>query len=392
MGLLLHLQTRLHDSALQPQYICATCNEIIDGFLTLRQRAVNNEKIVLKYQLEIAQKGLKEVLEQIKNTDEYEENEIKNTEEYEENEKHGEMKTGEDDEDAASILKPESFQCNQCEEVFSENSILKHHMKTKHPPNHECSTCNLVFKRKHSLIKHKKSFHDGLFTPCDICDKLVKDLGYHKRSVHKKILFNCESCGKSYTSKSALDYHKQRVHSTDSTDVCQYCAAELSVKSMKLHIKLKHSGQVERTIPCQHNNCSKLFRTNQQATVHYKTTHLNMKEMCCYCNKEFKNLVSHISQIHKQSKHTCDQCGKSFSKNHDMKLHKERIHYERRYMCPVCGKRLSKIQEHMRRIHPDFNYDPANIQIAPPASASIETRILTLPVVKDEMIVLPFFS
>ena len=34
-----------------------------------------------------------------------------------------------------------------------------------------------------------------------------------------------------------------------------------------------------------------------------------------------------------------------------------------RYMCPVCGKRLSKIQEHMRRIHPDFNYDPANIQV-----------------------------
>ena len=32
-------------------------------------------------------------------------------------------------------------------------------------------------------------------------------------------------------------------------------------------------------------------------------------------------------------------------------------------MCPVCGKRLSKIQEHMRRIHPDFNYDPANIQV-----------------------------
>ena len=142
---------------------------------------------------------MKEVFKQIKNTDE-----------YEENEKHVEMKTGEDDEDAASILKPESFHCNQCEEVFSENSILKYHTKTKHPPNHECSNCNLVFKRKHSLIKHKKSFHDGLFTPCDICDKLVKDLGYHKRSVHKKILFNCESCGKSYTSKviAMIEYFK----------------------------------------------------------------------------------------------------------------------------------------------------------------------------------------
>ena len=34
-GLLLHLQTRLHDSALQPQYICSTCNGKFKQYLSL---------------------------------------------------------------------------------------------------------------------------------------------------------------------------------------------------------------------------------------------------------------------------------------------------------------------------------------------------------------------
>ena len=95
----------------------------------------------------------------------------------------------------------EHLQCNKCEETFTEKLKLNHHMKTIHLPDHQCSICNISFKRKQSLIKHRKSYHEGLFTPCDICEKPVKDLGYHKRSVHQKIMHSCATCNKTYTSK-----------------------------------------------------------------------------------------------------------------------------------------------------------------------------------------------
>ena len=95
----------------------------------------------------------------------------------------------------------EHLQCNKCEETFTEKLKLSHHMKTIHLPDHQCSICNISFKRKQSLIKHRKSYHEGLFTPCDICEKPVKDLGYHKRSVHQKIMHSCATCNKTYTSK-----------------------------------------------------------------------------------------------------------------------------------------------------------------------------------------------
>lgn len=62
----------------------------------------------------------------------------------------------------------------------------------------------------------------------------------------------------------------------------------------------------------------------------------------------------HVKRDHlKQRNHVCSQCGKSFFKKYDLKIH-NRIHTdERPYVCRACGKRFhhrSHIIRH-ERIH-----------------------------------------
>jgi len=384
IGLLLELQTRLDDESLYPQFICSFCSDKLNDFLELKEKALESERIVLKYQAEIEKHGLRHVMNSIE-------------QEYP---TITQDNTWENIDEKVKVKSERGFKCETCDESFDVKLSLKLHMKTSHVKKIKCDLCNLVFKRKYSLMKHKRLIHEDLYSQCDICDKRVKDLSYHNRSAHQNITFDCE-CGKKYKSKNSLDYHKSTVHSAETKEVCQYCAAELSVKSLPLHIKLKHSGQVERTVHCGNVQCTKLFRTKQQADTHYKASHLNVKYKCLYCEGEFKNIHSHVRQVHTNSKqHTCHQCGKSFSKSHDLKLHRERIHQLKRYVCPVCGKKLSKIQEHMKRIHGEKNIKMDSIQVVSSDELQhisepqdvVTSRLISIPVgVKDEIMVLPAF-
>jgi len=327
IGNMLQLQSDLKDPALLPHHVCNVCSDKIDAFLDLQGRAIESEKVILKHQKMIVEKGLQFALISI------------------ENDKNGAKE----------------------EIIHWKDKAEKRKKKT-----HSCIECDVNFKRKGALLNHNRAVHQNLSSECAECGMQVKDLNYHRRSVHQKVSFECTQCARSYTSKGALEYHTKTVHhTTDTKEVCPYCAAELSTKSMKLHLKLKHSEvPVEKSVPCQ--QCDKCFRTKQQAEVHFKSVHLNLKEECKECGGMFKNLLMHKNEMHKHGKQfTCDQCGKSFSKSHDLKLHKERIHLAKRYICPVCGKKLSKVLEHLRRIHGEKNLSMENIQEAPPANVDL---------------------
>lgn len=116
IGLLLELQTRLNDLSLYPQFICSICSDKINDFLELKEKAQENERIILKYQAEIEKQGVKFVLNKI----EGESSNIAQDNNWE-------------NKDEKKINKAERFyKCKTCTASFDCKQSLRNHMKTNH--------------------------------------------------------------------------------------------------------------------------------------------------------------------------------------------------------------------------------------------------------------------
>jgi len=259
----------------------------------------------------------------------------------------------------------EKVSCPQCgPDRIMEKRSLPGHIKTFHKAKDipcDIPECNVFFKKKADMKNHVAVVHLNKKQLCVQCGDEFKDLKYHVQTFHENIHFPCEICHKKYTTKQALNYHVKNQHGTRKKEVCDYCAVE--VFNVKHHIKMKHSGPVEKSVPCQVETCDRLFRTKQEATIHYNAAHLNKKEMCPLCGGWFKNLYTHIHQIHQsEKKHVCEQCGKAFGKKNDLQVHKDRVHLGKRYVCPECGKSISKLREHMKTVHNNTNFSMADVE------------------------------
>jgi len=396
IGNVLNLQTRLFDASLYPNHVCEKCKEVIEPFIKLQEIALAHEKFILRYQEKIKQIGvenvrislsnennaIKEVREvadlgnfdNLEDTLDYEEtaNQVISTNKicsFESIEHDNTIFESEDyvsdQNDNSKSTKEETVQCHICgPSRILKKSSLPNHLKTFHKEkdiNCEIPGCEIKFKKKSDMKKHVKNIHQGEKSLCIQCGDSFKDLHYHIKVFHENVNFPCEMCNKKYTTKQGLNFHIKHTHGDSKKEVCDYCAVE--VKHVKHHIKMMHSGIVEKKISCQEKSCLKKFRTKQEATIHYNAAHLNRKEMCPLCGGWYKNLYTHIHQTHQsEKKHVCDQCGKAFGKKNDLKVHKDRIHLLKRYICPECGKTISKIREHLKTVHNVANVNMEEIE------------------------------
>ena len=361
----------LSDCSLYPNHVCQVCCGVINPFLRLRQVVQENERFLLEFQEKIRQSGIaavqnnhgKDVTESktedcLENDDDYDDENIDNTEEaMDEEDEQSDANFNDILCDVKQNIKikdeEEIICCQLCgKSNFSKSGLAKHlrrvHGKVKVV---DCEAgCEAKFGTRSAMKRHVRNVHQDRKTLCNKCGESFKDINYHIKSVHENVNFPCDQCNKKYLSKQGLDYHIKHSHSDFKKSVCQFCAVE--VTDVKNHIKLNHSGKVEKTIPCKDENCDKMFRTKQEARTHYNAGHLNKKEMCPLCGGWYKNLYTHIHQIHQaEKKHICDECGKAFGKKHDLKVHIDRVHLLKRYVCPRCGKTISKIREHLKTVH-----------------------------------------
>eukprot|EP00092_Neocalanus_flemingeri_P001603 GFUD01001710.1.p1 GENE.GFUD01001710.1~~GFUD01001710.1.p1 ORF type:complete len:505 (-),score=129.89 GFUD01001710.1:141-1655(-) len=401
IGNVLNLQTRLFDASLYPNHVCENCQDVIMPFIKLQEIALAHEKFLLRYQEKIKQFGVQNVRISMppecdaaqSNLDEEGTNlanfdNLEDTLDFEfgsgkdldsrsqfctdkimlkEQEFHDEEveENINDQNDNSSNIKDEEVHCHICgpSRVLKKSS-LPNHLKTFHKERDidcEIPNCEIKFKKKSDMKKHVKNIHKGERSLCIQCGDSFKDLHYHIKVFHENVSFPCDMCNKKYTTKQGLNFHIKHTHGDSKKEVCHYCAVE--VKHVRHHIKMMHSGVVEKKVSCQDESCSKKFRTKQEATIHYNAAHLNKKEMCPLCGGWYKNLYTHIHQTHQsEKKHVCDQCGKAFGKKNDLKVHKDRIHLLKRYICPECGKTISKIREHLKTVHNVANVNMAEIE------------------------------
>ena len=215
-------------------------------------------------------------------------------------------------------------ECPKCPgKSFATSTFLNHirevHNVGKHV-NCAVDSCNVKFRKRGDMVRHLAVVHHNKKELCVDCGLSFKNLKYHRETVHQGLRYKCHTCDKEYKTEKMLRQHIETVHEKRRS-ICEICAVE--VIDLKNHMKLNHEGPVEKLEPCPDENCDRKFRTSQEAKKHYKSFHLEIKEMCPICGGWFKALYQHTIAVHKNNKkHVCSDCGKAFSKKHDLMMHR----------------------------------------------------------------------
>jgi len=139
-----------------------------------------------------------------------------------------------------------TFQCDQCQKIFTRNFCLKRHLET------------------HSELPSKEK--------CTTCDINVKNLYQHNRLVHGAKKFACDQCEYKTTGTRDLGRHVKAVHDKLKR-VCPECGLLIAAEHLRAHLKTAHGP---RNLSC--DLCQKLFATKDDLKRHRRTHQRNEKK------------------------------------------------------------------------------------------------------------------
>uniref|UniRef100_A0A5F9D6P9 Zinc finger protein ZFAT n=1 Tax=Oryctolagus cuniculus TaxID=9986 RepID=A0A5F9D6P9_RABIT len=191
-------------------------------------------------------------------------------------------------------LDKRSYSCPVCEKSFSEDRLIKSHIKTNHPEV-SMSTISEVLGRRVQL----KGLIGKRAMKCPYCDfyfmKNGSDLQRHIWAHEGVKPFKCSLCEYATRSKSNLKAHMNR-HSTEKTHLCDMCGKKFKSKGTLKSHKLLHTADGEGR-PCL-SPCLTLLLAPQPfrcAHCHYSCNisgslkrHYNRK----HPNEEYSNVGS----------------------------------------------------------------------------------------------------
>jgi uncharacterized Zn-finger protein len=174
--------------------------------------------------------------------------------------------------------------------------------------------------------------HHDVKHQCELCQIILssaKDLYDHVKIQHSR--FQCAYCPKTFSIKSALNVHIDRLH------------LQVERKKQKSKIRVKVECHI----------CGKLA---VRLLAHIRTHNGHSKDYkCFFCQKHFANKTSlehHVVDIHKtvpNKDHKCTLCQKAFSSQKDLKQHIRKVHCDRKYKCDLCDsafKRSAELKRH----------------------------------------------
>ena len=218
-------------------------------------------------------------------------------------------------------------QCEICGKTIYDIS-LKKHLET-HSGNRKtfkCMFCDKEYVDPKTMKEHefvhfgKKPFH---CTTCNKSFKWMSSLRGHKTTHNTEKTLGCKICGEMFRTQAKLRYHKRTIHASDGeskTYECTTCSKKLSTaKTLRQHEKI-HTG--DRKLACGFN-CSKRFKDRSELNAHMEI-HKDERHKCSYCEKSFSKKVvldAHIKSHLGVKEFQCTECEKSFLRNWMLNRH-----------------------------------------------------------------------
>ncbi|XP_036904488.1 zinc finger protein ZFAT [Sturnira hondurensis] len=198
-------------------------------------------------------------------------------------------------------LEKRSYSCPVCEKSFSEDRLIKSHIKTNHPEV-PMSTISEVLGRRVQL----KGLIGKRAMKCPYCDfyfmKNGSDLQRHIWAHEGVKPFKCSLCEYATRSKSNLKAHMNR-HSAEKTHLCDMCGKKFKSKGTLKSHKLLHTADGKQ----------------------FKCT------VCDYTAAQKPQLLRHMEQHASFKPFRCAHCHYSCNISGSLKRHYNRKHPNEEY-------------------------------------------------------------
>ncbi|XP_038199913.1 zinc finger protein ZFAT isoform X2 [Arvicola amphibius] len=223
-------------------------------------------------------------------------------------------------------LDKRSYSCPVCEKSFSEDRLIKTHIKTNHPEV-SMNTISEVLGRRVQL----KGLIGKRAMKCPYCDfyfmKNGSDLQRHIWAHEGVKPFKCSLCEYATRSKSNLKAHMNR-HSTEKTHLCDMCGKKFKSKGTLKSHKLLHTsdGKQFKCTVCDYTAAQKphLLRHMEQ--------HASFKPFrCAHCH--YSCNISGSLKRHYNRKHPNEEYANVGSRE----LATEALIQQGGLKCPVCN-------------------------------------------------------
>ncbi|XP_065086954.1 zinc finger protein 729-like isoform X2 [Ochlerotatus camptorhynchus] len=260
------------------------------------------------------------------------------------------------------------YLCDICGSTLTSYSQAKYHKLKKHTDGKlQCPHCFRMFHLKNKFKLHKLACA-GRKNACELCGRKFKNpigVKRHKlRSHHgKRPLKNDNNEGNEEQNQNSA----VKMDSDESSANCSVDnSASTPVKSSVVHDSLKAVPQILQpqdnpssglsNIKCSY--CTKEFANGLFLRRHIE--HCHVPCVCNICDITFESFVKaqyHKIKLHKEPKHRCPHCPKTFEKSIRYSLHLA-ICKEREFSCDLCNqkfKTLKYVKKHKRLYHQDKN-------------------------------------
>ena len=227
--------------------------------------------------------------------------------------------------------------------------------------SHECKLCGLIKNtRVQSLTKHMKEEHSKVWQETN-----EKKEQYYKsrREFEMNRPKNPYKCIGIF---SEVWEHFIGKPLSDPTLTCKICQTEVAFnksKTNRTRTAYKHMAEehqmYENKFISEHlcPYCGKSFKSKDPLQIHIATHTGNFKYFCPYegCNKGFVRKDSIYHQHYRshtgEKPHQCSECGKSFNRIQDLKIHMAIHTGEFKHICKFCKKtflRPNNLKDHER--------------------------------------------